>query len=71
MQKEWPRLLRMLHDDLGYTVREGKAALGYELFYVDLSSWKLRLPNRTPVIWVKTKDWYRYGKFTPRSVSFL
>jgi len=56
MQKEWPRLLRMLHDDLGYTVREGKAALGYELYNVDLSSWKLRLPSRTPVIWVKTKD---------------
>jgi len=56
MQKDWPRLLKMLHDELGYTVREGKSALGYELFNVDLSSWKLRLPNRAPVIWVKTKD---------------
>ncbi|MFU8773785.1 MAG: ATP-binding protein, partial [Anaerolineales bacterium] len=45
-----------LHEELGYTVREGKAILGYELFYVDLSSWKLRLTNRTPVIWIKTKD---------------
>ncbi|MBP1702028.1 MAG: hypothetical protein H6Q38_1135 [Chloroflexi bacterium] len=56
MQKEWPRLLRLFHDELGYTVREGNPTLGYELFYVDLSSWKLRLSNRTPVIWVKTKD---------------
>jgi len=56
MQKEWPRLLRQFHDELGYTVREGSPTLGYDLFYVDLSSWKLRLSNRTPVIWVKTKD---------------
>src|SRR3990172_12149774 len=56
MQKDWPRLLKMLHEELGYTVREGKPALGYDLFHVDLSSWKLRLPNRTPVVWVKTKD---------------
>jgi AAA+ ATPase superfamily predicted ATPase len=56
MQKEWPRLLRMLQDELGYTVREGPTTLGYDLFYVDLSSWKLKLTNRTPVIWVKAKD---------------
>ncbi len=56
MQKDWPRLLSMLHDELGYTVREGPETLGYELFFVDLSSWKLRLSNRTPVIWVKTTD---------------
>lgn len=56
MQKNWPRLLRLLHEELGYTVREGKEILGYEMFYVDLSSWKLRLTNRTPVIWIKTKD---------------
>jgi len=54
MQKDWPRLLRLLHEELGYTVREGNPALGYELFYIDLSSWKLRLSSRTPVIWVKT-----------------
>jgi hypothetical protein len=56
MQKDWPRLLRLLHEELGYTVREGNPALGYELYYVDLSSWKLRLSSRTPLIWVKTKD---------------
>lgn len=56
MQKEWPRLLRQFHEELGYTVREGHPVLGYELFFLDLSSWKLRLSSRTPVIWVKTKD---------------
>ncbi len=56
MQKDWPRLLKLLHEELGYTVREGKSALGYEIFQIDLSSWKLRLPSRTPVIWVKNKD---------------
>jgi hypothetical protein len=56
MQKELPRLLRLLHETLGYSVSAGDPALGYDLFYVDLSSWKLRLSNRTPVIWVKRKD---------------
>ncbi|MFN2244108.1 MAG: hypothetical protein ACK2U2_17575, partial [Anaerolineae bacterium] len=56
MQKQWPRLLRLLSDDLSYAVRQGKPALGYDLFTIDLSSWKLRLSNRTPVIWVKSSD---------------
>jgi hypothetical protein len=56
MQKDWPRMLRVLHDELGYTVREGPATRGYDLFFADLASWKLKLTNRTPVIWVKTKD---------------
>jgi hypothetical protein len=56
MHKDWPKLLRHFHDELGYIVRGDKSALGYELFSIDLSSWKLRLSNRTPVIWVKSKD---------------
>lgn len=56
MQKDWPRLLRLFHEELGYSVRESKSSLGYELFTIDLSSWKLRLSNRTPVIWVQTRD---------------
>ena len=56
MQKDWPRLLRLLNDDLGYAVHEGNPSLGYSIYYVDLSSWKLRLTNRTPVILVKAKD---------------
>jgi len=56
MQKDWPRLLQTLHDELGYAVHEGKATRGYGLFYTDLSSWKLKLTYRTPVIWVRSKD---------------
>jgi Cdc6-like AAA superfamily ATPase len=37
-------------------VHAGKPSLGYQLFTIDLSSWKLRLSNRTPVIWVQNKD---------------
>lgn len=54
--KDWPKLLRLLSEDLGYVVRSSKAALGYEIYTVDLSSWKLRLSSRTPVIWVKASD---------------
>jgi hypothetical protein len=54
--KDWPPLLRLLSEDLGYAVRPGKPALGYELFGVDLSSWKLRLTDNTPVVWVKRAD---------------
>ena len=56
MGKKWPPLLRILSEELGYVVRAQKPALGYELFAVDLSSWKLRLADRTPVIWVQRTD---------------
>jgi hypothetical protein len=56
MQKDWPSLLKRLSDELGYAVRAGKPALGYELFYLDLSAWKLRLTDHTPLIWVKQSD---------------
>jgi len=56
MQKEWPPLLRRFHEELGYTVQEENPSLGYEMFSIDLSSWKLRLPTRTPVLWLKPND---------------
>jgi len=56
MSKEWPPLLRLLSDELGYAVHPAKPAFGYELFAVDLSSWKLRLTDHTPVVWVKKPD---------------
>ncbi len=56
MLKDWPRLLRHFSEMLGYTVHQGKVTLEYELFYIDLSSWKLRLSSSTPVIWVKRND---------------
>jgi hypothetical protein len=56
MSKDWPPLLRLLSEELGYTVRSGKMALGYHLFALDLSAWTLRLTDRTPLIWVKATD---------------
>jgi hypothetical protein len=56
MEKDWPKILRQLNEELGYPVRYARRTLGYELFTVDLSSWKLRLSNYTPVIWVKYAD---------------
>ncbi|HSJ58671.1 MAG TPA: ATP-binding protein [Anaerolineae bacterium] len=54
--KDWPPLLRLLGEELGYTVHASGRTLGYDLFNVDLSSWKLRLSDTTPVIWVRRSD---------------
>jgi len=56
MVKDWPPLLQFLSEQLGYHVRPAKAALGYDLFFIDLSSWKLSLSDRTPIIWVRELD---------------
>ena len=56
MSKNWPPLLRQFSEELGYRVRGAKTTLGYQLFTIDLSSWKLRLTDRTPVIWVTGND---------------
>ena len=56
MQKDWPTVLLRFQEELGYKVQEENPVLGYSMFLIDLSSWKLRLSNRAPVIWVRTKD---------------
>lgn len=56
MCKEWPPLLQFFSEDLGYSVRTDELTLGYELFSIDLSSWKLRLSHQSPIIWVKSSD---------------
>lgn len=56
MDKDWPSVLRLLGEELGYIVHQTPPVLGYEYFYVDFSEWKLRLSDRTPVIWVKDFD---------------
>lgn len=56
MCKEWPPLLRFLSEELGYVVHAEPSTLGYALFSIDLSSWKLRLSSRTPLVWVKRSD---------------
>ncbi len=54
--KEWPLLLDYFKNELGYEVTAEVSSLGYELFYINLSSLKLRLSNRTPVVRVKRAD---------------
>ena len=56
MDKDWPEVLRLLNNELEYHVKEIKSSMGYRIFNADLSAWKLRLSDRTPVIWVKKTD---------------
>jgi hypothetical protein len=56
MCNECPPLLRYLSEELGYRVRTGETTLGYALFYIDLSRWKLQLSHQTPVIWARRSD---------------
>ncbi len=54
--RPWPPVLRLLNEEVGYDAAPAEPALGFDLFTIDLSSWKLKLSNRTPVIWVKKSD---------------
>ncbi|MBM4429827.1 MAG: hypothetical protein FJ026_05680, partial [Chloroflexi bacterium] len=56
MEKEYPRLLDFLSDRLDYRIQSGKSVLGYDLYFLDLSSWRLRLSELTPVVHVKRAD---------------
>jgi hypothetical protein len=50
---EWPDLLLHLRDTLEYEVDFCAESLGFSIFLVDFSSWRLRLSHQTPVIWVR------------------
>jgi hypothetical protein len=65
MDNEWPALLTFLKDELDYRIQPSNSILGYNLFYVDLSSWKLRLTHRTPLVWVKKSD---FAEYTPHQI---
>lgn len=65
MEKEWPLLLGFLKDELNYRIRPGKLILGYNLFYIDLSSWKLRLTDATPLVWIRESD---IGGYSPQQL---
>jgi hypothetical protein len=56
MGKIQPVFLNFFHEELGYPVSYGKETLGYQVYYVDFSSWKLRLTSATPVIWIQRTD---------------
>ena len=56
MGKEYPPLLEFLSEKLEYRLLSGKSALGYTLYYLDLSSWRLRLSDWTPVVHIQRSD---------------
>jgi hypothetical protein len=56
MCKGWPPFLSFLNEELNYSMHRGEPTLGYEVFDIDLSPWKLRLSDRTPIIWLKRSD---------------
>src|SRR5574339_1133833 len=61
MDKEWPHLLTFLKEEFDYRIRPGSPILGYNLFYVDLSPWKLRLTDHTPLVWIRKSDLEEYS----------
>ena len=55
-RQEMPDFLQFMENPLGHPVRLHEEVLGYDLYFVDLSDWKLRFSDRTPFIWVKAAD---------------
>ena len=55
-RQEMPDFLQFLENSLGHPVRLHEEVLGYDLYFADLSDWKLRFSDRTPFIWVKAAD---------------
>lgn len=55
-RKEMPEFLQFLEQKLNYRVRGRDQELGFELYAVDLSGWKLRFSERTTLIHLKVAD---------------
>ena len=51
-----PEFLQFLEGTLNYHMRLHQELLGYQVYLVDLSDWKLRFSDRTPFIWVRAAD---------------
>jgi hypothetical protein len=51
-----PGFLHFLETTLGHQVRKPEQVLGYQVYLVDFSSWKLRFGDRTPIIDVGLED---------------
>jgi len=60
LKKTWrqqmPEFVTYLESSLNLPVRLHDEVLGYHIYFVDLSDWKLRFSDRTPVIWVGEAD---------------
>ena len=55
-RQSMPEFLQLLDGTLGHKVKLHREVLGYDLYLVDLSDWKLRFSDRTPLIFVKEAD---------------
>ena len=66
-RKDMPPLLHFLEQKLNNRVRGHDEVLGYELYFVDLSAWKLRFSNATPVLWMKENDLASFDN--PRQIA--
>jgi hypothetical protein len=66
-RKDMPPLLHFLEQKLNYRVRSHEEVLGYDLYLVDLSAWKLRFTSATPVLWLKSADLSAFDN--PRQVA--
>ena len=55
-RQSMPEFLQLLDGTLGHKVKLHKEVLGYDLYLVDLSDWKLRFSDRTPLVFVKEAD---------------
>jgi hypothetical protein len=65
-RQQMPEFLQFLDSALGHRVKLFKEVLGYNLYFVDLSNWKLRFSDRTPFILVKDTD---LSTFAPRELA--
>lgn len=54
--QDWPDLLNFLKDKFDYQIKFRDVSLGYKVFEIDLSQWKLRLSHQTPLIWACTSN---------------
>jgi len=55
-RQQMPDFLQFVDGTLNHRVKLFKETLGYNLYFIDFSEWKLRFSDRTPVIWVTEGD---------------
>lgn len=65
-RQQMPEFLQFVEADLGHPVRLHDEVLGYHLYFLDLSDWKLRFSDRTPLIWVTESD---LATLSPRELA--
>lgn len=66
-QADVPDFLRFLDQTLMYRLRRRRThELGYPIYFVDFSSWKLRFSDQTPVIHVRAAD---TSTLSPREIA--